>query len=87
MKHVIFGFIVFIHHNTYVQITQTGTHQYTMYHNIQVLLDMSQRSYNSHILILHLSNLRLGDSQSIQIGSPIQTIYYINKTHYNWLLL
>jgi len=33
---------------------------------------MSQRSHNSHILILHLSNLRLGDQQSIQIGSPIQ---------------
>ena len=46
MKHIIFGFIAFIHHNKYVQITQTGTHQYTMYHNIQTLLDMSQRSHN-----------------------------------------
>jgi len=58
VKHIIFGFIAFIHHNKYVQITQTGTHQYTMYNNIQTLLDMSQRSYNSHILILHLSNFR-----------------------------
>jgi len=46
VKHIIFGFIAFIHHNKYVQITQTGTHQYTMYHNIQTLLDMSQRSHN-----------------------------------------
>jgi len=84
---MIFGFIVFIHHSKYVQITQTGTHQYTIYHDIQAILDMSQRSHNSHILILHLSNLRLGDEQSIQIGSPSQAIYYINKTHYNWLLL
>jgi len=68
-------------------MTQTGTHPYTMYHNIQTLLEMSQRSCNPHILILHLSNLRLGDQQYIQIGSPSQAIYYINKTHYNWLLL
>jgi len=61
VKHIIFGFIDFIHHNKYVQTTQTGTHQYTMYHNIQALLDMSQRSHNSHILILHLSNLRYSD--------------------------
>jgi len=53
-----FYFLAFIHHNKYVQIPQTRTHQYTMYHNIPTLLDMSQRSYNSHILILHLSNLR-----------------------------
>ena len=39
-------------------MTQTSTHQYTMYHNIQTLLDMSQRWSNRHILILHLSNLR-----------------------------
>ena len=58
MKHIIFGFMAFIHHNKYVQIPQTGSQQYTMYHNIQTLLDMSQRSYNSHILILQLSNLR-----------------------------
>ena len=87
MKNIIFGLIVFIHHNKYVQITQTGIHQYTMYHNIQALLDMSPHSHNSHMLILHLSNLRLGDQQSIQIGSPSQAIYYIDKTHYNWLLL
>jgi len=40
------------------KITQTGTHQYSMHHNIQALFDMSQRSYNSHILILNLSNLQ-----------------------------
>ena len=82
MKHTIFGFITFIHHNKYVQITQTGTHQYTIYHTIQTLLDMSQRSYDSHILFLHLINLRLGDQQSIQIGSPIQAIYYTTKTQF-----
>jgi len=38
--------MAFIHHNKYVQITQTGTHQYMMFRNIQALLDMSQRSYN-----------------------------------------
>jgi len=30
---------------TYVQIKQTGTHQNTMFRNIQALLDMSQRSH------------------------------------------
>ena len=37
---------------------KSGTHQVTMFHNIQALLDMLQRSHNSPILILHLSNLR-----------------------------
>jgi len=87
VKNIIFGLIVFIHRNKYVQITQTGIHQYTMHHNIQALLDMSPHSHNSHMLILHLSNLLLGDQQSIQIGAPSQAIYYIDKTHYNWLLL
>jgi len=36
-------------------MTQTGTHQHTI---IQTFLDMSQRSNNPDILILHLSNLR-----------------------------
>jgi len=40
------------------KITQIGTHQYMMYHNVQALFDMSQRSYNSHIFILYISNLR-----------------------------
>jgi len=57
VKHIIFGFIAFIHHNKYVQITQIGTHQYSMYHNIQALLNMSQRSKTSHILNLHLSTV------------------------------
>jgi len=57
-----------------------------MFHNIQALLDMLQRSYNSPILILHLSNLRW-DQQSIQIGSPIQAIYYMNKTQIFLILL
>jgi len=39
-------------------VTQTGTRQYTMYHNIQTLLDMSQRSSHPNILILHLSILQ-----------------------------
>jgi len=74
VKHIIFGFIVFIHRNKYVQIAQTGTHQYTTYHNIHALLDMSQCLHYTHILILHLRNLPLGDQQSIQIGSPSQAI-------------
>jgi len=41
---------------------------------------MLQRSYNPHILILHLSNLR--DQQPIQIGSPIQANYYIKLKLY-----
>jgi len=36
-----------------------------MFHDVQALLDMSQRSYNSHVLILHLSNLRLRDQRYI----------------------
>jgi len=39
-------------------MTQTGTHQCAMYYNIQTFLDMSQRSSDPYILILHLSNLR-----------------------------
>jgi len=31
---------------------QNGTHQSTMFHNIQALLDMLQRSHSFHILIL-----------------------------------
>jgi len=42
----------------YVQIKQIGTHQYTMFRNIQALLDMSQRSTSCQILNLHLSILR-----------------------------
>jgi len=59
MKHIILGFIAFIHHNKYVQMTITGTHQYTMYHGMQVLLDVSQCSYNSYLLILHLSKFAI----------------------------
>jgi len=32
-----------------------------MFHIFQLLFDMSQRSYNSYILLLHLSNFRLID--------------------------
>jgi len=32
-----------------------STHQGTIFHDVQALLDMSQRSHNSHILMLHLS--------------------------------
>ena len=59
MKHTILGFIALIYHNKYVQITLTGTHQYTMYHSMQVFLDVSQRSYNSHLFILHLSKFAI----------------------------
>jgi len=58
VKHIIFDFIDFIHRNRYVKIAQTGTRQCTMYHNIQSLLNILQRLYNPHILMLHLSNLR-----------------------------
>jgi len=37
---------------------QKGTHQGTILRNVQALLDILQRSYNSHILMQHLSNLR-----------------------------
>jgi len=39
-------------------MTQKGTHQGTIFHDVQALLDILQRLYNSHILMLHLSNLR-----------------------------
>jgi len=58
VKHIIFGFIAFIYHNKYIQIKQTGTHQNTMFRNIQALLDMSQRSYNFYNFILRFSILR-----------------------------
>jgi len=38
-------------------VKQKGTRQGTIFHDVQALLDMSQRSYNSHILMLPLSNL------------------------------
>jgi len=34
VNHIICGFIAFIHHNKYIQMTQTGIYQYTMYHSI-----------------------------------------------------
>jgi len=37
---------------------QKGTHQGTIFHDVQALLDILQRLYNSYILMLHLSNLR-----------------------------
>jgi len=46
---------IFICHELQFQMTQKGTHQSTIFHDVQALLDMSQRSYNSHILMLHLS--------------------------------
>jgi len=35
-----------------------GTHQGTIFHDVQALLDILQRGYNSHILMLYLGNLR-----------------------------
>jgi len=52
VKHIILSFIAFICHDIYVQIKQNGTHQSTMFHNVQALLDKSQRSHSFHILIL-----------------------------------
>jgi len=46
-------------------VKQKGTHQGTIFHDVQALLDMSQCSHNSHILILHLSNLRLRDQRYV----------------------
>ena len=48
VKHIILSFIVFIRHSIYIQIKQNGAHQSTMFHNIQALLDMLQRSHGSH---------------------------------------
>jgi len=48
VKHKILSFIAFIRHDIYVEIKQNGTHQSTMFHNIQELLDMLQRSHGSH---------------------------------------
>ena len=48
VKHVILSFIAFIRHDIYVQIKKNGTHRSTMFHNIQALLDMLQRSHGSH---------------------------------------
>jgi len=46
-------------------MTQKGTHQSTIFHDIQALLDMSQCSYNSHISILCFGNLRLRDQRDL----------------------
>ena len=67
MKHIIFGFIAFIHHNKYIQMTQTGTHQYTMYHNIQILLEMSQWLYNLHLLIMSFNIRDKGIYNSFEV--------------------
>jgi len=48
VKHISLSFIAFIGHDIYVQIKQNGTHQSTMFHNIQALLDVLQHSHGSH---------------------------------------
>jgi len=68
VKHIILSFIAFIHHDIYVQIKQNGTHQSTMFHNIQALPDMSQRSHNFHILILFI---KISDNE---INNPFGSV-------------
>jgi len=46
-----------------------------MFHDIQALLDMLQRSHTFHILILFLNIRDKEDLQSFRIGSPVQAIY------------
>jgi len=48
-------------------MTQTGTHQYTMYHNIQRLLEMSQCSYNLHLLIMSFNIRDKGIYNSFEV--------------------
>jgi len=45
VKHVILSFIAFIRHDMHVQIKQNSTHQNMMFYNIQLVLDMLQRSH------------------------------------------
>ena len=52
MKYTILSFVAFICRDIQVQIEQNGTHQSTMFHDMQALLDMLQRSHTFHILIL-----------------------------------
>jgi len=40
-----------------------------MFHNLQSLLDMSQRSYNSYVLLLHLGSFRIIESVFINLRS------------------
>jgi len=56
VKYMILSFIAFIRHNLYVQIKQIGTHQNTMFRNIQALFDMSQRSHTFIAYYYTLSN-------------------------------
>ena len=80
MKHVILSFIVFICHSIYIQIKQNGTHQRTIFHNIQALLDMLQRSHNFNILILFVM-IRDKEINNL-FGSvpPFKQFVHTNKT-------
>jgi len=83
MKHIILSFIVFIRHDIYAQIKQSGTHQSTMFRNIQALLDMLQRSHNFHILILFV---KVCDKEINNLfGSVLlfKQFAYTNKTQFS----
>jgi len=43
-------FWYFINRNRYMQMKQNGTHQVSMFYNIQALLIILQHSHNSHII-------------------------------------
>jgi len=62
---------------------QHGTHQSMMFHNIQALLDMSQRSHNSRILIMFF---KICDKEiNNRFGSvPLfKQFTYANKTQFS----
>jgi len=46
---------------------RNSTHQSTKFHDVQALLDMLQRSHNSHILILPLNTRRKGIYNSFEL--------------------
>jgi len=80
VKHIILSFRVFIRHDIYVQIKQNGTHQSTMFHNIQVFLDMLQRSHNFHILTLFVMSCYKEINNLFGSVPLFKQFAYTNKT-------
>jgi len=74
------SFTVFICHDIEVQIEQNGTHQSTMFHYIQALLDMLQRSHTFHMLILFFNIRDKEIYNPFELVPLFKRFAYTNKT-------
>ena len=74
----IYGFYLLWHINS--NNKWNGTHRSTMFHDVQALLDMLQRSRNSHILILLLTTHSKGIYNSFELIPLFKRVIYKYKT-------